>query len=116
MPRPLSHDLRQRLFDASQSASTAKTAERFDVSRTTVRRLRALKRKTGSVEAKPHGGGRSPSLTDEDRPGFEAFLAEDVSMTHAEMAERFATEAGRTLSRQTVQRHLRNWGLTRKKS
>lgn len=116
MPAPLSSDLRQRVLSASRSDSASVTAERFNVSKTTVHRLRALERETGSVAPKAHGGGRSPSLTDEDRPRFEAFLLEDVSMTHEEMAERFEAATGRSVSRQTVQRHLRAWGLTRKKS
>lgn len=116
MPAPLSSDLRQRVLNASRSNSASTTAERFNVSKTTVHRLRALERETGSVAPMAHGGGRSPSLTDEDRPRFEAFLAENVSMTHEEMAERFEAATGRSVSRQTVQRHLRAWGLTRKKS
>jgi hypothetical protein len=36
-------------------------------------------------------------------------------MTHAEMAARFLADTGRSVSRQTVQRHVRRWNLTRKK-
>lgn len=116
MPAPLSPDLRQRVLEASRAASASATAERFHVSPTTVHRLRALERTTGSIEPKPHGGGRSPSLTEDDRVRFEAFLLEDVSMTHQEMARRFEAETGRSVSRATVGRHLRLWGITRKKS
>jgi len=115
MPAPLSTDLRRRILEASRSATAEVTAQRFSVSVTTVHLLRSLERDTGSVEPRPHGGGRSRSLSDEDRPRFEAMLAENVSMTHQEMADRFTAETGRKVSRQTVQRQLAHWKLTRKK-
>ena len=115
MPAPLSPDLRRRIVEASRSNPAEATAERFNVSLASVYRLRALERETGSIAPKGHGGGRSASLSDEDRAHFDAFLNENVSMTHAEMAERFTTETGRSLSRSSVQRHLAKWALTRKK-
>ena len=114
MPKPLSLDLRRRVLEASRSDTAEATALRFNVSVTTVERLRALERETGSVSPRAHGGGRKRSLSEEDRSCFEAFLREDVSMTHAEMAERFTNEK-RPVSRATVQRYIEKWGLTRKK-
>lgn len=111
MPAPLSADLRERILAACRTDSIRTVARRFRVATTTVHRLASR----GTIEPKPHGGGPRPSLTDADRPRFEAYLTENVSMTHAEMAARFRTDTGRSVSRQTVQRHVRRWGLTRKK-
>lgn len=111
MPAPLSADLRERILAACRSESMRAVARRFRVATTTVHRLA----NRDTIEPKPHGGGRTPTLTDADRPRFEAFLAENVSMPHAEMAARFEAETGRTVSRQTVQRHVGRWNLTRKK-
>src|SRR5690606_12388726 len=105
MPKPLSSDLRRRVLKASHSATAEATALRFNVSVATVYRLRALERETGSIEPRPHGGGRTRALSDEDRSCFEAFLSQDVSMTHAEMADRFTAEQGKPTSRATVQRY-----------
>lgn len=111
MPAPLSPDLRSRILVACQSASLRAVAARFSVSLSTVHRLATR----GTIEPKPHGGGPDRLLSDADRSRFEAYLAENVSMTHAEMAARFCAETARELSRQTVQRQMSRWGLTRKK-
>ena len=116
MPAPLSSDLRRRLHEAALTQSAAAVAERFGVSRRTVHRLRTLARLSGTTEPRPHGGGRAPQLTDTDKSFFEACLAENVSMTHQAMAERFNAATGSAVTRQTVQFYLRRWGITRKKS
>ena len=72
-------------------------------------------RQSGSAAPRAHGGGRTPRLADADRASFEAYLAHDVSMTHAEMAARFAEASGRVVTRQTVQAYLLAWAITRKK-
>ena len=116
MPAPLSADLRQRILDASRSLSASKTAARFGVGIRTVQRLRALDRATGSVAPKtPETKGPPPILVDDDRAFFDACLAENVSMTHAEMARRFTSETGRQVGRATVQRMMALWRITRKK-
>ncbi len=116
MPAPLSADLRRRVLDAARSATAPAVAARFGVSVSTVHRLRRLDRLHGSVESRPHGGGHAPLVTDDDRPLFDAYLAENPSMPHATIARRFAGDAGRSVSRQTVQRMLARGRITRKKS
>jgi len=116
MPAPLSSDLRRRVHDAALAATAAEVATRFGVSMRTVYRLRQLVRRGGTTDPRAHGGGRSRHIADEDRPHFEAYLAEDVSTTHAEMATRFASVSGRVVTRQTVQARLAAWGITRKKN
>ncbi len=121
MPAPLSADLRRRVLDAARSATARSatapaTATRFGVSVATVHRLRRLNRLHGSVEARPHGGGHDPLVTVDDRPLFDAYLAENPSMPHQVIARRFEADTGRAVSRQTVQRMLARWRITRKKS
>lgn len=96
MPAPLSDNLRRRVLDASRSVSAA-----------TVHRLRKLDRETGSVEPMPHGGGHAHLLIDDDRPFFDACLAESPSMPHQRIAHRFQEETGRVVSRLTVRRALK---------
>lgn len=116
MPAPLSTDLRRRILDAARSATAPATAARFGVSVATVHRLRRLSRLHGSLAPRPHGGGHTPLVTDDDRPLFDGYLAENPSMPHATIARRFEADTGRAISRQTVQRMLAQWRITRKKS
>lgn len=116
MPAAFSADLRRRVLDAARSATAAVAAARFGVSISTVHRLRRLDRLHGSVAPRPHGGGHTPLVTDADRSYFDGYLAENPSMPHATIARRFEADTGRAISRQTVQRMLARWRITRKKS
>jgi transposase len=116
MPAPLSSDLRRRVLDAARTLTAPEAAARFGVSVATVHRLRRLDRLHGSLAPKPHAGGRALLIADEDRPVFDAYLAENPSMPHETMAHRFHAETGRLVSRPTVRRALARWRLTRKKS
>jgi transposase len=57
-------DLRQRVVTAYEQGygSIATIAERFSVSLGFVKKLLALKRTTGDLAPRPHGGGRRTSL------------------------------------------------------
>lgn len=116
MPAPLSPDLRRRILAGAKTESASKTAARFDVSLSTVHRLRRLDRLHGSVEPKPHGGGHAHRITDDDRRHIDGYLAENPSMPHARIARRLADDTERVVSSSTVSRSLARWGLTRKKS
>ena len=116
MPPPLSADLRRRVLDAARSASASQVAARFGVSVITVHRLRRLDRLHGSIAPRPHAGGKPRLITDDDRPFFDACLAENPSMPHERIARRFAEQTGREVSRSTVRRALARWRITRKKS
>jgi transposase len=67
---PLSNDLRQRVIAAvdQHEGSYRQIAARFHVSPSLLTRLLKLRRQTGALEPKPHGGGRAPAL---DRDGLE---------------------------------------------
>ena len=63
MPR-YSQDLRKRVIDTIErgDGSLRQIAQRFLVSLSFVVRLLRHYRTTGSLEPKPHGGGRPPAL------------------------------------------------------
>ena len=60
----LSLDLRRRIIDAYDNGegTQARLARRFKVGKATVERLVRLRRETGSVEPRPHGGGTGPLI------------------------------------------------------
>lgn len=117
MPAPLSMDLRQRILSAClhANASPSEIAQRFCVSLRSVNRLLERYQATGSVAPTAQRHGRAPRIQADDRPTLEAWLKEDVSMTQAELAERFSVHSGRSVSQQTVSRALRRLKITRKK-
>ena len=64
MPRPLSKDLRKRIIDAKLRGDTEdKIAAEKEVNKSTVTKLWALYRETGSYEARPNPNGRKPALS-----------------------------------------------------
>lgn len=116
MPTDLSTDLRARILQASPTETAPALAKRFSVCVSTVERLRRRHREGVPLARRQTKFGPDAALTDQDRVHFEGYLAENVSMPQAEMAGRFAADTGRRVSRQTVQRYLQRWKLTRKKS
>ena len=66
--RPLSMDLRERIIRAvdNKEGSRREIAKRFDVDTSTITRLLQLRRKTGSIDPRPHGGGVEPARGPED--------------------------------------------------
>jgi len=64
MPKPLSNDLRKRIIEAKLRGDTESTiAREKEVNKSTVTKLWALYRETGSYEARPNPNGRKPALS-----------------------------------------------------
>ena len=64
MPRPLSNDLRKRIIDAKLRGDTEDViAREKEVNKSTITKLWALYRETGSYEARPNPNGRKPALS-----------------------------------------------------
>src|SRR3954463_7749157 len=61
---PYSMDLRRRVAEAvdHQEGSLRQLARRFCVSVTFITRLLGLRRQTGALAPRPHGGGHRPAL------------------------------------------------------
>src|SRR5512135_2577032 len=74
--RAYSIDLRERVVAACDAldGTREQIAARFSVSVAWVRKLLRLRRETGSVDPKPHGGGRPPAFD----PAAAARLREAV--------------------------------------
>jgi transposase len=66
MPKPLSKDLRKRIIEAKLRGETeGKISAEKEVNKSTLTKLWALYRETGSYEAWPNPNGRKPALSRE---------------------------------------------------
>lgn len=108
-----SQDLRQRILDAVQrkEGSIRQIARRFAVSLSFVVRLLQTYRRTGSIEAKPHGGGHPPVLTPEDLERLRELIRRRPDATLEECRQHL----GGSCSTTTISRALDKLGLPRKK-
>ena len=111
--RPLSNDLRKRIIAAvdNQEGSRRQIARRFKVDVSCITRLLQLRRQTGSIAPRPHGGGITPTL-DQDGLGQLRRLVEDhPDATLRELRDRLGIGG----SIMIVWRGLKSLGITRKK-
>jgi transposase len=110
-------DLRQRIVDAYQKAegSVRELAARFKVAPRTVQNYLNLKRETGSVEPRPHGGGPVPKLDEAGVRELRAVVEEKNDRTLDEIADELDRRSHVRVGRMTVWRALDRLGLTRKK-
>src|SRR3954452_15021248 len=110
---PYSQDLRQRVLDTVQrgEGSWRQIARRFLVSVSFVTRLLRTHRDTGSLEAKPHGGGDPAVLTPEDFQRLRELIRQQPDATLEECRRRL----GLSCSTMTISRALSKLGLPRKK-
>ncbi len=115
--KPYSEDLRQRIVDAYEACagSVRELAKRFVVDPKTVQNYLNLKRETGGVASRPHGGGPEPKLDDASVQMVRTLVEEKNDRTHAEIAKELETRINVKVGRATVWRTLERLGLTRKK-
>lgn len=107
-------DLRQRIIAAydAQEGTQQQVASRFAVSVQFVRKLLAQRRATGSIEPKPHGGGRTRVIDHDARHRLRLAVAATPDATLAQLAESVGVDASPSM----VYRALQSEGITRKKS
>ena len=112
-----SQDLRERVIAAYDAGGITmrEVAARFSVSCTWVNELVQRQRKTGSVAAKPYGGGAEAKLTSEHYPILEEIIKAQNDATLAEISERLADKTEIKVSQSTICRALQKMKLTRKK-
>ncbi len=114
MAKPLSMDLRERLFCSVEGGvSCHATAKQFAVSVSCVIKLMQRYRQGGTVEPRKFGGGRRPAL----EPHYDqvrAMVAASPDITIDELLVQLA-EAGIHTSRSPLGRCLLALKLTRKK-
>ena len=108
-----SQDLRQRVIDTVErgEGSSRQIARRFLVSISFVTRLSRLHRDTGSVEPKPHGGGRPPALGPADPRRLGELIRERPDATLEELRQRLGVDR----SIRAISRAVRKLKITRKK-
>jgi transposase len=111
--KPLSNDLRQRILDAvdNNEGSRRKLAARFKVNTSTITRLLQLRRQTGSLAPRPHGGGVAPTLDPGDLERLRKLVEESPDAT----LEALRQGMGVSCSRMIICRALQKLGLPLKK-
>jgi transposase len=117
MPRALSFDLRSRIVHACQAGelTQGEIAELYEVHLNTVEKLWRQWRTTGTVEAKPHGGGVVARLAGWHEE-LRRLLAERSDRSLEELVA-FAAERWRVrTSVPVMSRTLKALGLPRKKN
>lgn len=111
--RPYSDDLRIRIIGAIERGeeSWRQIARRFDVHVSFVIRLVRSYRETGTVQPRPHGGGRKPALGPEQLERLRELLRDRPDATLEELRQAL----GASCSTMAIVRALKKLGLTRKK-
>ena len=109
-----SPDLRERVIQAydRQAGTQAEVAEVFGVSVSWLKKLLRLRRETGSLAAKPHGGGWVPKFEGARLEALKQSVQADPDATLQELLERSGVQG----SIMAVQRALERLGCRRKKS
>ena len=109
-----SPDLRERVIQAydRQAGTQAEVAEVLGVSVSWLKKLLRLRRETGSLAAKPHGGGWAPKFDGAHLEALKQSVQEDPDATLQELLERSGVQG----SIMAVQRALERLGCRRKKS
>src|SRR5262245_18092072 len=108
-----SQDLRRRVIDTIErgDGSLRQIAQQFLVSLSFVVRLLRHYRTTGSLEPKPHGGGRQPALNPAQLKRLAALIGETPDATLEELRRRLGVDC----STMAIVRALKKLGITRKK-
>jgi putative transposase len=88
MPKPLSNDLRKRIIDAKMRGDTEDAiAREKEVSKSTITKLWALYRETGSYEARPNPNGRKPALSPQQLAAITSRINEQPDIALKELIE-----------------------------
>ena len=108
-----SPDLRQRVIDTVErgDGSLRQIARRFLVSVSFVTRLLRHYRTTGSIDPKPHGGGRPPALGPAQLKQLRTLIRKTPDATLEELRQRLGVEC----STMAIVRALKKLKITRKK-
>jgi transposase len=111
--RPLSNDLRKRIIAAvdNREGSRREIARRFKVDVSCITRLLQLRRQTGSIEPRPHGGGITPTLDQDGLERLRRLVEDDPDAILRDLRDRLGIDG----SIMIVWRGLKSLGITRKK-
>jgi transposase len=88
MPQPLSLDLRKRIIDAKLRGDTEdRIAHEKEVNKSTVSKLWALYKETGSYEARPNPNGRKPALSPQQLEQITQKITQQPDITLQELID-----------------------------
>lgn len=109
----ISIDLRRRIAEAldGKRETRVQIAKRFAVTERWIYQFLALRRETGDIKPRPHGGGRRPKVTPRQLERIKQKLAEKPDATLEELRRHSRTSG----SIMAVQRCLIREGMTLKK-
>jgi transposase len=115
--RGYSVDLRERVVAGclEKGMTQEEAAEHFGVGSATVYRWLALKRDTGSVDPRPHGGGYPAAFDDADRKVIKQVVAEKPDRTLADLTKAVCARVKKAASTSAIVRALKQLGVTLKK-
>jgi len=95
MPAPYSNDLRKRIIDAKlKGIPESPIAADKNVHKSTVTKLWALYRETGSYEPRPNPNGRKPVLSAEQLENVKNTIIERPDITLLELIEEHSLPIG----------------------
>src|ERR1700690_1069935 len=105
---PYSLDLRKRVLAVVDEGKMThwEVSLLFKVCPSWIRRLLQRRRETGEIAAKPHNGGRSCKLNDEQRQHLALLVSQQPDATVTELAELLQRDRGVQVSRATICREL----------
>lgn len=112
-----SQDLRRRIVSTFETNGgvARPVAKQFLVATITVRRIVKLKKETGDIKPRPHGGGRERLIQDSELPKLKSLVAEKSDRTTKELIEQWFILTGKKVSHATMIRALQRAKLTVKK-
>lgn len=111
-------DLRRRVVQACDEKleTRPETAERFGVSISFITKLLRRRRETGSIAARPHGGGRPGALDEHGLKTLERLVRQQPDATLEQLRAALRREGRGCPSKSAVSRSLQRLDLPRKKS
>ena len=118
MPQAYSLDLRERVAAAAHAdgLTPRAIAARFRVGESTVRGWLRRARVTGTLAARPHGGGMPAKVDAAGAPVLLGLIAEQSGRTLAELAAAYHAATGTVLSVHAVRRACVRLDVRRKKN
>ena len=122
MPKPLSNDLRKRIIEAKLRGDTEeKIAAEKEASKSTITKLWALYRESGSYEARPNPSGRKPALSANQLKQIAQKINEQPDITLQELIDELSlpvcvSALCRTVNNKLDLRFKKNFARRRTKS
>ena len=115
--KPYSLDFRRKIVETyvNEPISQRKLANRFRISLSCVEKLLKQLRETGDLAPKPHGGGQTPKLNEQQLELLSALVESHNDATLAELCELLEQETQVSISTSTMWRVLKQLNQTRKK-